>query len=126
LRAVADWLDLSPDAAEHLITGTRADEVPGPPLKESLACRRVSGDFLQQPEVLSGEPAAHKKDAVDVPDRRVVGVVDCGNEKEASAYGFLDPPDRAPGNMRQIQVLVGVLRPGIGAYHEFEKYGSAT
>src|SRR5512132_2116923 len=110
--------DLSPDAAEHLIAGTGADEVPGLPLKESLACRLGPSDFLQQPEVLSGEPALRKKDAVDMPDRCVVGVVDCGDEIEPPADGLLELVDGAPGNVRQIEIFPAVLALGVRADHK--------
>ena len=118
--------DLSPDAAEHLIAGTGADEVAGLPLQESLACRLVSSDLLQQPEVLSGEPTAHKKDAVDMPDRCVVSVVDCGHKIEPPADGLLELADRTPGNVRQIKVLAAVLALGVRAYHELEEDGAAA
>src|SRR5512132_2380258 len=118
--------DLSPDAAEHLIAGTGADEVPGLPLKDSLACRLGSGDFLQQPEVLSGEPALRKKDAVDMPDRRVVGVVDRGHKIEPPADGSLELAHGTPGNVRQIEVVAAVLALGVRAYHKLEEDGAAA
>jgi hypothetical protein len=96
-----------------LVAGTGADEVPGLPLKESFACRLGPGDFLQQPEVLFGEPALRKKDAVDMPDRRVVGVVDCGHKKEPPADGLLEVADRTPGDVRQIKVFAAVLALGV-------------
>jgi hypothetical protein len=71
--------------------------------------------------VLSGEPAAHEKDAVDMPDRCVVGVVDCGHKIEPPADGLLKLADRAPGNVRQIKVFEAVFARGIRAYHEFVK-----
>ena len=109
-----------------MIAGTGADEVAGLPLKESLACRLGPGDFLQQPEVLFGEPAFVQKDAVDMPDRCVVGVVDCGHKIEPPADGLLELADRAPGNVRQIKVFAAVLALGVRAYHKLEEDGAAA
>jgi hypothetical protein len=118
--------DLSPDAAEYSIAGTGAYQVARLPLKESLACRLSSGDFLQKPEVLSGEPAAHEKDAVDVPNRRVVSVVDRDHEIEPPADGLHELADGTPGNVRQIEVFAAVLAPGVRADHELEKDRAAA
>src|SRR5512132_2848340 len=96
------------------------------PLKESLACRLGPGDFLQQPEVLFGEPALHQKNAVDVPDRRVVGVVDCGHKIEPPADGLLEFAHGTPGNVRQIKVFAAVLALGVRAYHKLEEDGAAA
>src|SRR5512132_359660 len=118
--------DLSPDAAEYLAAGTGADQVARLPLKDGLACRFSSGDLLQKPEVLSGEPAAHEKDAVDVADRRVVGVVDCGHKIEPPADGLLEFADGAPGNIWQIEVFEAVFAPGVRTYHKLEKDSAAS
>lgn len=109
-----------------MIAGIGADEVAGLPLKKSLAYRRGPGDFLQQPEVLFREPALRKKDAVDVPDRRVVGVVDCGHKIESSADGLLELADRTPGNVQQIEVFAAVLALGVRAYHKLEEDSAAA
>jgi hypothetical protein len=83
-----------------------------------------------RPERLPAAPGSalwsHKKDAVDMPDRRVVGVVDCGHKIEAPADGFLELADGTPGNVRQIKVFAAVLALGVRAYHKLEADSAAA